>query len=360
MNGRSTSVGTKQVWIVLLNWNGCSDTLECLASLDRLRYPNFHVLVVDNGSRDAELQPVREAFPRATILVLAENRGYTGGSNAGIRFALEKGADYVWLLNNDTTVEPRCLAALVDAAERDPRAGCVSPVIYDYAVPRRVQFCGTILDRRTQRLVNARTVEEGRRAAKRGPLLLWGTALLLKRTLIEAIGVFDERYFAYHEDIDYSLRAAAAGFEARIVGEAAVFHKSGQALGSVDSPVKEYLVVRNWYLLRRSHRRLWPRYASRRRFLAWALKRALAALESGRRSTAEHALDGAWDGLRGRWGPWEGRGTVPAPVKRLILDALLAWHPHLWIGILEVGPVEMLRRSTRNRPPRPRARVERF
>lgn len=339
-----------QVWIVVLNWNGRVDTLECLGSLELLRYPNFHVLVVDNGSRSGEIEHLREAFPRVRILSLPENRGYTGGNNAGIRLALGNGADYVWLLNNDTTADPACLAALVDEAEKDPGIGCLSPVIYDYASPHGIQFCGEVLDHRNQRQLRPLSVEEARQAGKEGLLLLWGTALLLRRTLIDAIGLLDDRYFAYEEDYDYSLRAIAAGFEARVVSEAAVFHKSAQSLGSSRAPLKEYLVVRNWYLLCRSHRSQWPRYASRRGYLAWVLKRALDALESGQRPAAAHALDGAWDALRGRWGSWEQKGQLPEVMKRLILA-----HPNFWIGMLEAGPLEAVRRSLRNRRRRARA-----
>jgi len=338
-----------QVWIVILNWNGRADTLECLESLERLRYPNFHVLVVDNGSLPGETERFGEASSRVSVLSLPKNRGFTGGSNAGIRFALEKGADYVWLLNNDTTVDPACLSALVDAAEDDPRVGALSPVIYDYAPPRGIQFCGTFLDRRTRRQRSPRSLEEARLAAKEGVLLLWGTALLLKRTLIDAIGLLDERYFAYHEDLDYSLRAIAAGFELRVVSEAAVLHKLAHSLGSTQSPIREYLVVRNWYLLWRSHRSLWPRYSYPRGFLVWALKRALEARESGRRPAASHVLDGIWDAFRGREGSWDQKGQMPGVVKRLILDGLLAWHPHVWIGMLEAGPLEVVRRSLRKR-----------
>jgi hypothetical protein len=347
MNNRSTSAGTPIVWIVLLNWNGLDDTLECLRSLDHLRYPSAHVLVVDNGSTRDDVGRIREVFPRATVLRNFENLGYAGGNNMGIRVALRNGADYVWLLNNDTVVDPDCLAALVAAGEKAPKVGLLSPVIYDYAAPHAIQFCGTFLDRDQQRhhVLTPTSLEDARGAAEVGPLLLWGTALLLKRALVDAIGLLDERYFAYHEDLDYSLRALAAGFEGRVVPEGAVFHKTSRALGSMESPLREYLVARNWCLLWHSHPTARPRPRHWRGSLVWAMERALEASRSGQRVVAEHTLDGIWDACRGRWGSWEGRGEMPRPLKRLVLDGLLAWHPYAWMTLLAEGPLEALRKS---------------
>ena len=335
------------VWIVVLNWNGLRDTLECLRSLGRLRYPNARVLVIDNGSQPSEADDIREACSSITVVRYPENRGYTGGSNAGIELALREGAEYVWLLNSDTTVEPDALAKLVAAGERNPKVGLLSPVIYESAMPGSIQFCGTFLDRKRGRQVSPRSLEEARAAAGNGPLLLWGTALLLKRAVIESVGVLDERYFAYHEDLDYSLRGRAAGFETQVVTESAVFHKTTWEAGSGDSPLREYLFVRNWFLLWRSYAVVWDRYASRRRFLAWTLDRALEAKGAGKLAVAEHALDGLWDALRGRWGSWEARGEMPRVLKRLILDGMFAWHAYAWIGLLAEGPLGALRRRRR-------------
>ena len=343
--------GNPLVWIVVLNWNGLEDTLECLHCLSRLRYPNAHIVVVDNGSRGSDVDRICEAFSHVLVLRNPKNLGYTGGNNAGIRLALESGADYVWLLNNDTIVEPECLSQLIDVGEKHPQVGLLSPVIYDYAQPHTVQFCGTILSHRTQLQTTLTSLADSRIGAETGPLALWGTALLLRRTLIDAIGLFDERYFAYHEDLDYSLRAIAAGFDTRLVPEASVFHKSGRSLGSAESHLREYLVVRNWYLLWRSHLKGRERRVYRRRFLVWAIGRTLRAKDAGKRVVAEHALDGIWDAFRGRCGPLERKGEMPRSLKRFLLDGLLAWHPYLWLTILSGGSLglahQAIRRITR-------------
>lgn len=349
MSQVSTPSRSPLVWIVVLNWNGIADTLECLRSLEGLRYLNTHIVVVDNGSRVGDVEQIGRLFPHVSVLRHESNRGYTGGNNAGIEVALRRGAEYVWLLNNDTTVDPDCLAALVAAGEQDPRVGLLSPVIYRAATPRSIQFCGTFLDRRDDRQVSPTSLEEARVAAETGPLLLWGTAILLKRGVVETIGLLDDRYFAYHEDLDYSLRANAAGFEARVIPEGVVVHKTSWEQGSADSPLREYLFVRNWYLLWHSHPLASRRYRHRGPFVAWAMDRALEAKRAGRREVAEHGLDGIWDALRGRWGSWETKGEMPTALKRFVLDGLLAWHPYAWLMLIAKGPLETLHEGLRRR-----------
>jgi len=116
-------VTAPKVEIIILNWNRFRDTAECLESVFRIRYPNFSVVVVDNGSEDDSAAQVENTFDRVTLIRNRENLGYAEGNNVGIRHALENGADYVWLLNNDTVVDREALAALVDLAERDRGIG---------------------------------------------------------------------------------------------------------------------------------------------------------------------------------------------------------------------------------------------
>jgi len=323
-----------KVVIVILNWNGLADTLECLASLSDLSYGNFEVIVVDNGSDQPEAEKIQAAFRSVTVLRNHKNFGYAAGNNLGIRHAMERGADYVWLLNNDTVVAPDCLAELVAAGGSQQRVGLLSPVIYHYASPADIQFSGTILDRRREEQITLKSLQDTHAASQAGPVFLWGTALLVKRHVVNTIGLLDERYFAYHEDLDYCLRATAAGFQALVVPEAALRHRSARSLGSEDSPVKEYLLVRNWYLLWRTHLTGWRRHTYPRRYLAWVLSRVVVARQAGIHAIADHALDGAWDALHGRWGTCEARRQMPRALRLFLLNYLLAWHPYFWIMLL--------------------------
>jgi len=322
------------VFVVVLNWNGLADTMECLRSLSLLRYQNKRVVVVDNGSKEQEATMIETTLPEVTVIRNHENLGYVGGNNVGIRYALTQGADYVWLLNNDTTVAADCLTELIAAGEQHHRVGLLSPLIYGYAPPHEIQFAGSVLDRRLEEQCTLTSPKATEAANRFGPILVWGTALLLKRQVADVIGLLDERYFAYHEDIDYGLRAVAAGFEALVVPEASLYHKSGRSLGSEYSPVKEYLLVRNWYLLWTTYLSGWRRWTYPRRYLAWVLSRVLHFRQARKDTAADYALDGAWDALRGHWGSWETKGHMPRALRVFLLKGLLAWHPYFWIMLI--------------------------
>ena len=120
------------IYIIVLNYNRKDDTLDCLSSLFRMDYPNFKVLMVDNASSDGTSDAVRRQYPQAEVLQNEKNLMYAGGNNAGIEFALEHGADWVLLLNNDTVVDERLLSEMVDAASAHPEAGVLGPMIYYY------------------------------------------------------------------------------------------------------------------------------------------------------------------------------------------------------------------------------------
>src|ERR1041385_7762298 len=116
------------VAVILVNWNGKSDTLECLRSLEQDTYRLKRVIVVDNGSTDDSVEAIRRAHPLTNVIETGTNLGFTGGNNVGIRYALSSGSDYVFLLNNDTTVAPDAVQALVDAAEAESSYHILSPM----------------------------------------------------------------------------------------------------------------------------------------------------------------------------------------------------------------------------------------
>src|SRR2546425_647264 len=138
----AASLPEQWVYILVLNWNNWKDTNECLASLQGLDYNHWKVIVLDNGSTDGSLRHIRERHPEVEIMKLGENLGFAKGNNAGIRAAVERGAEYVWLLNNDTEVDPGALRALVETAESDPRIGAVGSAIYSMAKPEQLLAWG--------------------------------------------------------------------------------------------------------------------------------------------------------------------------------------------------------------------------
>jgi len=217
----------KPVWIVLVNWNGWRDTFNCLTSLETLDYQSFQTLVVDNGSTDDSVARIRRAFPNVTIIEAGKNVGFAAGCNLGIKYALREGAEYVWLLNNDTTVESGALSALVERAEADPSVGAVGSAIYYASEPERLQaWGGGRVDfwlgrvHHFLRPVDATRIE-----------YLSGASMLLRRSALESIGLLDEAFFMYWEDADYCFRLRRAGWRLDVAAQAKVWHNEQGSVG---------------------------------------------------------------------------------------------------------------------------------
>ena len=131
-----------KISIVILNWNGKKIHLACLASVEKIEYPNFQTIVVDNGSSDDSVEAIRTQFPQVTLLETHENLGFAGGNNVGIQHALSSGAEAVLLLNNDTIVDPGLLTAYAAQLARYPNAGILGATIYLFEEPSRLDHLG--------------------------------------------------------------------------------------------------------------------------------------------------------------------------------------------------------------------------
>ena len=251
------SLSLPHVAIVILNWNRESDTLECLESLAHISYPSFSVIVVDNGSTDGSPDAIerwgRENLP-LTLIRNAENRGFVRGSNQGMRQALSKDADYVFLLNNDTVVEPDVLANLVRAVERSSDIGMAGPKIYKYGEERVLDSAGT---RTIPWLAQGFLLGHGEK--DRGQFdsstempYITGTALLVKRTILEKVGLMDEDYFCYFDDFDWGMKVREAGYRLLMEPKAVVHHKGSRTAG-FNSPFYMRHMIRSRILFARKH-----------------------------------------------------------------------------------------------------------
>lgn len=233
--------------VITLTWNQQQDTLDCLASLSRLTYPNHRIIVVDNGSTDGTVEAVRAQYPAVTLIVNDRNLGFQGGFNAGIRRALASGADYVFVMNNDTTVQADILDELIKyAAPAD--VGLVSPKIYYFAEPDRIWTVGG-----RRHPITFEMTHKGDGQLDRGQWdqvierdYLIGCALLMKRSLLETVGLFDTGYHPiYYEDADMCVRAQQAGYRLLLVPSARMWHKVSRSSGGFDSPRQRYLMARH-------------------------------------------------------------------------------------------------------------------
>lgn len=188
------------VYIQILNYRAWRDTVACLGALEKLEYPNYRVLVLDNASDNDSVAQIRAAFPGVEVLELERNLGFAGGNNVGIRRALAEGAAYVWLLNPDTLPDARALAAMVEQAQQDARIGAVGSVLYEMDRPEQVQAWGggeVVWPWGLIRLLN-----HERQAGRLN--YISGASLLLRRAALERVGLLDEGFFMYGEDATWA------------------------------------------------------------------------------------------------------------------------------------------------------------
>ena len=270
------------VYIILLNWNSAADTLRCLRALTMLQGGRARVMVVDNGSEPADLERLRSGIARWGLAVelveTGENLGFGGGCNIGMRRALARGAEFVWLLNNDAVPHPDALQAMLRVTEGDAQIGAVGSVIYDLERPERVQTWG---GGRVWRWAGVARHRRWPIAARRLHYLT-AASILLRREALERTGLFDDdTFFMYWEDADLCFRLRAQGWKLAVAGDAMIWHQRSSSLGHAN-PLKDYYVTA-------SSRRFLRRYAPRPR-----LAMTLGAL--GR--IARRLLRGRWRNVR--------------------------------------------------------------
>ena len=230
--GGARGMTGRDVTIVVLNWNGGSDTVECLESLAAADLQGATVLVVDNGSRDDSLARIRARFPAQRILALPDNRGYAGGNNAGMRAALESGAGAVLLLNNDTRVAPDFLPPLLSALHDSPRAAAVTSQILRQDRPEMLDVAYLEVhfdERNVVQLQGVNRLPSEGFDRRRRVYVVPGCSVLFRADALREVGLFDEAYFAYHEDVDWCLRASESGWEVYYEPYSRVFHKGSRS-----------------------------------------------------------------------------------------------------------------------------------
>ncbi|MBE0428405.1 MAG: glycosyltransferase family 2 protein [Thermoleophilia bacterium] len=224
------------------NYNGQDFLPACLGSLLRLDYPDYRVMVVDNASTDGSVALIKKEFPQVEIIQNRRNTGFAGGCNSGLKRALEGTARYFVLVNNDTTADPDWLRELVAAADSDPRIGLCQSMIYLDGEPERINsagneahylgfgYCGHYLE-----------VDRGQFPEVADVPFASGTALLLRRETLEEIGLLDEDFFMYQEDMDLGWRARLAGWRVVLASRSRIHHSYSFSR----NPEKFYYLERN-------------------------------------------------------------------------------------------------------------------
>lgn len=283
--GRAAKLSPR-VFCVVINWNGWKDTKACVESLVAQDYAGLCIVIVDNGSTNDSVQRIRAAFPEIALLTAEQNRGFAAGSNIGIRYALERGADFVWLLNNDILAPPDTLRKLITAAS-EPRAGMVGAVLRYLDRPETIQAWGggSIVPW----MGYATHFHEP--AELNGRSFLTFASVLLRREMLEEVGLLDEGYFMYFEDSDLCFRARRFDWKLLVAGNTAVLHKEGGSSVSKKNPRTDRIVTA-------SGLRFLDRYGKPR-----SIAKALFVLSR----LARRAVGGNVSGIRAVWrgvGDW--------------------------------------------------------
>ena len=300
----------KHVSIIILNWNGWKDTIECLESLYQINYSSYDVIIVDNNSNDNSINKIKEycigkikiespflknnpdikpiellehnnlniaensALKKLILIKNNENVGYAEGNNIGIRFALSKlKTDFILLLNNDTVVDKEFLTEMVKVSESSNENGITGPKIYYYDQPNRIWFARGKISWKFCRGLNIgyNEIDKGQFDHIAEMEYASGCAYLIKREVIEKIGLLDKKFFLYFEEIDWTLRATKLGYKSFLAPKSKIWHKISKSSGGIKGKVGLYYITRNRWLLMK-------RWAKRTDFLFFIIYQAIGAL----------------------------------------------------------------------------------
>lgn len=237
------------VCIIMLNWNGLEETRACLTSLLHARIPNTRILLIDNNSSHNEAGILQKEFDKMIeIYKLDKNYGFSGGVNYGIDVAKKYNPDFYLLLNNDTQVDKNFLFHLINTAESNKKIGIVSPLIYDYYNHKKILFAGGDFDWILVKFFHKKDIPNVTRQEN----FITGCSMLIKKDVIQKIGSFDNRFFAYFEDAAFCLTARRAGFICVCEPKAKIFHIEGASSEQAGS-FRTYLVSRNRIIFVRNY-----------------------------------------------------------------------------------------------------------
>jgi len=246
-----------KVSIVILNWNGRLYLKDCLSSVFSQSYPNYEVILVDNGSEDGSVDYVRDNFPNTKLIVNAANLGFSRGNNIGIRAAKGK---YIATLNNDTRVDRNWVQELVKVAEADEKVGSCQAKIVSFrdrriidAVGIRINKCGTPYQ------IGYGEKDEGQYENVSEVFGACACAALYRKEMLDHVGLFDEDFFTYYEDVDLAWRARLLGWRCVFVPTSLVYHIHS-ATGRRVSGFTQYYLARNRFWLLKKHA-TWRQFA---------------------------------------------------------------------------------------------------
>jgi GT2 family glycosyltransferase len=296
-----------KVSVIIVNWNGLVDTVACLESLRRVSQGicKLEIVVVDNASEDDSVKTIKNKFPEVKIIENKYNSGFAGGNNIGIKFAQSSNSDFIWLLNNDTEVDPKVLTELVGTAEKNPEAGIIGSKIYFYAgreyhlgryakseLGHVIWYVGGVIDWKNMYAShkNVDDVDVGQFNTLMETDYVTGCSMFVRSSVFMKIGLLDEKYFMYLEDLDFCLRAKQAGFKLFIEPKSILWHKNSGSTAKPGNSLHVYYQTRNRLLIGFKYAPIRTKVALIRESL-----RFLGGSDKMRKTAV-------WDALTGRFG----------------------------------------------------------
>ncbi len=244
------------VTIILINYNGVDDTLDCLESLKEIDYPNFRIVVVDNNSSGDDVNIIKSKYADfiSKIICSEQNLGFSGGNNLGIKYALENNSDYVLLLNNDTIVEQDFLSVMINKSNEYPEAGIITCRINYFDKKDVAWYSGGYISKIKGSGFDLNLPQNSNDTFCS---FASGCNLLIKKEVIEKVGLLDEKYFLYLEDTDYCARAIENRFKIFFTNETKIYHKVCSTTGKEFKNLPLYYSVRNRFYFIKKNYPLW-------------------------------------------------------------------------------------------------------
>ncbi len=241
----------EKVAVVILNFKVAGYTLKAVESVLKSTHKSIEIIVVDNNSKD-DIKTRLEKYPKVKFIQSGDNLGYAGGNNVGINAALKTDAEYIFILNPDATVTEETISMLLKGM-KEHQADVANPKIY-FADSNNLWFGGKVFDKANV-LSSHQGVNEKDKGQYDKPTKLedvTGAALMVKRQVFEKIGLFDEKFFMYYEDLDFATRTLKAGFKIMYLPKAIVYHANAKSAG-LGSPLQDYFITRNRMLYGRKY-----------------------------------------------------------------------------------------------------------
>jgi len=246
------------IWTIVLNWNNYHDTRECIESIRRSTQRVTKIVIIDNGSTDSSFTRLREDYENDSLIYLIRNEanlGFARGVNVGIRYALNQGADFILLVNNDAVLDPDCIRKLVTVMQKNPAIGLAGPRILYFNDRHRIWQGASRFSLLKSWVCHPEANKKQNRCAldTKEVTCLTGCVMLIARRVLEDVGLFDEDFFMYGEDVDFCLRALKAGWSMVHVPSAKAWHKIRSTSKDRTSPFVMYHRARSRILFLRKH-----------------------------------------------------------------------------------------------------------